>query len=115
IVVRYRLARGFRTPFVPGWDCHGLPIEQKVTTQLRAEGRTLPVPELREACAKFSADYIEKMRGQFQRLGAIGYWESEYKTMAPEYEAEVLRTFAAFVEQGLVYRSKKPVYWSIPC
>ncbi len=115
IVVRYRLARGFRAPFVPGWDCHGLPIEAKVTAELRKEGKTLATPELREACAKFAADHIETMRGQFQRLGVLGDWANEYRTMKPAYEAEVLRVLAAFVEKGLVYRSKKPVYWSIPC
>ena len=115
IVVRYRLARGYRAPFVPGWDCHGLPIESKVTAEMRKAGKSLPTAELREACAKFAADHIETMRGQFQRLGVLGNWENEYKTMNPAYEAEVLRVLAAFVEKGLVYRSKKPVYWSIPC
>ncbi|HEX9784308.1 MAG TPA: isoleucine--tRNA ligase [Opitutaceae bacterium] len=115
IIVRYKLARGHWTPFIPGWDCHGLPIEARVTAQMRAEGRTMETPELREACAAFSAGFIETMRTQFQRLGVIGDWDKEYRTMNPAYEAEVLRTFAAFVERGLVYRSKKPVYWSIPC
>jgi isoleucyl-tRNA synthetase len=115
IIVRYKLARGHHAPFIPGWDCHGLPIEAKVTAQLRAEGRMLETPELREACAAFSAEFIETMRRQFQRLGVLGDWETEYRTMHPAYEAEVLRTFAAFVDRGLVYRSKKPVYWSIPC
>ncbi len=115
IIVRYRLARGSDTPFIPGWDCHGLPIEAKVTAQMRAEGRILETPELREACAAFSAGFIETMRAQFRRLGVLGDWPAEYRTMNPDYEAEVLRTLAAFVERGLVYRSKKPVYWSIPC
>jgi isoleucyl-tRNA synthetase len=115
IVVRYRLARGDRAPFVPGWDCHGLPIEAKVTAQLRAEGRQLDTPGLRDACAAFSAGFIETMRAQFRRLGVLGDWNAEYRTMNPAYEAEVLRVFASFVEKGMVYRSKKPVYWSIPC
>ncbi len=114
-IVRYKLARGHRAPYIPGWDCHGLPIEAKVTTQMREEGKILATPELREACAAFSAGFIETMRAQFQRLGVLGDWDAEYRTMNPPYEAEVLRTFAAFVDKGLVYRSKKPVYWSIPC
>lgn len=114
-ILRYKSMRGYRTPYVPGWDCHGLPIEHKVTKDLRAAGKDLPPAELRKACADFSASFIEKQRGQFQRLGVLADWEREYKTMKPEYEATILRTFADFVEQGLVYRSKKPVYWSIPC
>ncbi len=114
-ILRYKSMRGYRTPYVPGWDCHGLPIEHKVTKDLREQGKDLLPAELRKACADFSASFIEKQRGQFQRLGVLADWEIEYKTMKPEYEATILRTFASFVEQGLVYRSKKPVYWSIPC
>lgn len=114
-VVRFHLAQGHHAPFVPGWDCHGLPIEVKVTRELREQGRMLETPELREACAAFSQKHIEKMRPQFVRLGVLGDWDSSYRTMDPAYEAAVLRTFAAFIDQGLVYRSKKPVYWSIPC
>ncbi len=115
IVVRYKSARGFFTPYVPGWDCHGLPIEAKVTSELREKGKDLPAHELREACAAFSANFIETMREQFVRLGVQGDWKNEYKTMSPAYEAEVVRTLAHFVEKDLVFRSKKPVYWSIPC
>ena len=115
IILRYKSMRGFATPYCPGWDCHGLPIEHKVAKMLREENRVLPVAELREECAKFSRSFIEKQTKQFLRLGVLADWEHEYKTMSHEYEAEILRTFAAFIEKGLVYRSKKPVYWSIPC
>jgi isoleucyl-tRNA synthetase len=107
--------RGFRTPYVPGWDCHGLPIEHKVMKELQAKKQSLDALGVRKACAEFSAAYIEKQRGQFKRLGILADWASEYRTMDPAYEAEILGGFASFVEQGLVYRSKKPVYWSIPC
>src|SRR5690606_36000573 len=115
IILRYKSMRGFRTPYIPGWDCHGLPIEHKVAKDLRESGKSLTTVELREACAGFSRDYIEKQRGQFKRLGVLADWAHEYKTMDPAYEAEILRAFATFVERGLVYRAKKPVYWSIPC
>ena len=115
IILRYKSMRGFETPYCPGWDCHGLPIEHKVVKMLREENRVLPVAELREECAKFSSSFIEKQTKQFLRLGVLADWEHEYKTMSHAYEAEILRTFAAFIEKGLVYRSKKPVYWSIPC
>ena len=115
IILHYKCMRGFATPYIPGWDCHGLPIEHKVSRMLREEKRELGLGELREECAKFSRSYIEKQTAQFVRLGVLADWEREYRTMAPEYEAQILRVFGTFVEKGLVYRSKKPVYWSIPC
>lgn len=115
MILRYKSMRGFSTPYIPGWDCHGLPIEHKVTRDLRQKGETLDTLRLRKACADFSAKYIELQRSQFTRLGVLADWQQEYRTMDPAYEAEILRTFALFVEKGLVYRSKKPVYWSIPC
>ena len=114
ITLRYKTLRGFRTPYVPGWDCHGLPIEQKVARELRESNRHVQTSELRQLCDAFSESWIGKQRAQFQRLGVLADWASEYKTKAPAYEADILRVFAAFVERGLVYRSKKPVYWSIP-
>ncbi|MCX6937797.1 MAG: isoleucine--tRNA ligase [Verrucomicrobia bacterium] len=114
ITLRYKSLRGFRTPYVPGWDCHGLPIEQKVTKELQAAGTILPTAELRSRCDVFAEGWIKKQTASFKRLGVQADWAREYKTKAPAFEADILRTFAAFVEQGLVYRSKKPVYWSIP-
>jgi isoleucyl-tRNA synthetase len=114
-ILRYKSMRGYRTPYLPGWDCHGLPIEHKVSRELRAAKKDLTPAQLREECAKFSEKYIGVQRGQFKRLGVLADWEREYKTKNPAYEAEILKTFATFVEKGLVYRSKKPVYWSIPC
>ena len=115
VILRYKTMKGFATPYVPGWDCHGLPIEHKVTKILREKKIQLDTAQLREECAKFSSDFIEKQRAQFVRLGVLADWQHEYKTKNPAYEADILRTFAAFVGRGLVYRSKKPVYWSIPC
>ncbi|MGF1453326.1 MAG: isoleucine--tRNA ligase [Opitutales bacterium] len=114
VILRFKSLRGYRTPYVPGWDCHGLPIEQKVTKRLREEGRDLDPAGLRAECATFSNEMADVMRGQFERLGILGEWDEPYRTLNPAYEADILRTFATFVEQGLVYRSKKPVYWSIP-
>jgi len=114
-IVRYQSLKGRRTPYIPGWDCHGLPIEHKVARQMKDEGRELSPVEMRKACEEFSRGFIEKQRGQFERLGVQGDWAHEYRTMDPAYEASILRTFAEFVAKGLVYRSKKPVYWSIPC
>ncbi len=113
-VNRYKSMRGFRTPYVPGWDCHGLPIEQKVSREIQEKKLTLTTAELRAKCDEFSEGWITKQTAQFKRIGVLADWQHEYKTKAPAFEADILRTFAAFVEQGLVYRSKKPVYWSIP-
>ncbi len=113
-VNRYKSMRGFATPYVPGWDCHGLPIEQKVSREIQEQKLTLTTAELRAKCDAFAEGWIAKQIAQFKRIGVLADWQHEYKTKAPSYEADILRTFAAFVEQGLVYRSKKPVYWSIP-
>jgi len=114
ITLRYKSMRGFRTPYVPGWDCHGLPIEQKVARDLQEKKLAVTTAELRAKCDEFSEGWIAKQKTQFQRLGVLADWKNEYKTKSPAYEADILRTFASFVEKGLVYRAKKPVYWSIP-
>src|SRR5471030_1746929 len=111
---RYKSMRGFRTPYVPGWDCHGLPIEQKVSREIREKKETVTTAELRAKCDAFSETWIAKQTAQFKRLGVLADWGNEYKTKSPAFEADIVRTFAAFIEQDLVYRSKKPVYWSIP-
>lgn len=114
IVCRYKTMRGFRTPYVPGWDCHGLPIEQKVTREIQASGEEVSTAERRARCDAFSERWIGIQKEQFKRLGVQADWAHEYKTKAPAYEADILRTFASFVEQDIVFRSKKPVYWSVP-
>jgi len=117
VILRYRSLRGFRTPYVPGWDCHGLPIEQKAAKALHESGKQgagFTAVELRQYCDSFSEGWIEKQRAQFNRLGVLADWKHEYRTKDPAFEADILRTFAAFIEQGMVYRAKKPVYWSIP-
>ena len=114
IILRYKSMRGFRTPYVPGWDCHGLPIEQKVTREFQQKKIEVTTAKLREHCDQFSEGWIATQTKQFKRLGVLADWSNEYKTKAPAYEADILRTFASFVERKLVYRSKKPVYWSIP-
>ncbi len=113
-VNRFKSMRGYRTPYVPGWDCHGLPIEQKVSRELQEKKLQLTTAELRARCDAFSEQWIATQTGQFKRLGVLADWNHSYKTKEPAFEADIVRTFAAFVERGLVYRSKKPVYWSIP-
>jgi len=107
-VVKSQTMLGKRAPYVPGWDCHGLPIEYKVVK----ESRELSPLEVRKKCEAFARKYINIQREQFKRLGVFGDWESPYLTMDPKYEAEILRAFAVFVEEGLVYQAQKPVFWS---
>src|SRR6266581_3768081 len=108
IVVKSKTMAGFRAPFVPGWDCHGLPIEYKVVKETRG----LSPLEVRKRCEAFARKFIDIQREQFKRLGVFGDWAHPYLTMNPAYEAEILRAFAVFVEKGLVYESLKPVFWS---
>src|SRR6266581_437546 len=116
IVVKYKTLRGFRSPYIPGWDCHGLPIEFKVTQEMRKAGNaTSDAATIRTACDAYARRYIDIQRTQFKRLGILGDWDNPYLTLKKEYEADELRLFADIVEQGFVYRGKKPVYWSIPC
>src|ERR1043165_8583961 len=116
IIVKYKALRGFRAPYIPGWDCHGLPIEFKVTQEMRKAGNAASDPAtIRTACDAYARKYIDIQRTQFKRLGVLGYWDNPYLTLKKEYEADELRLFADIVEQGFVYRGKKPVYWCIPC
>ncbi|MBE2179841.1 MAG: isoleucine--tRNA ligase [Chthoniobacterales bacterium] len=108
LVVKSKTMAGFRAPFVPGWDCHGLPIEFKVVK----EKAGLTPLEVRERSETYARKYIDLQREQFRRLGVFGDWGHPYLTLDPAYEADILRSFAVFVEKGLVYRSKKPVLWS---
>src|SRR5947208_3675742 len=107
-VVKSQTMLGKLAPYVPGWDCHGLPIEYKVVK----ESRDLSPLEVRKKCEAFARKFIDLQREQFKRLGVFGDWEHPYLTMNPAYEAEILRAFAIFVEKGLVYQSMKPVFWS---
>src|SRR5438128_3350488 len=107
-VVKSQTMLGKRAPYVPGWDCHGLPIEYKVVK----ESRVLSPLEVRKKSEAFARKFINIQRDQFKRLGVFGDWENPYLTMDPKYEAEILRAFAVFVEEGLVYQAKKPVFWS---
>jgi isoleucyl-tRNA synthetase len=107
-VVKSQTMLGKRSPYVPGWDCHGLPIEYKVVK----ESRGLSPLDIRKRCEAFARKFVNIQREQFKRLGVFGDWENPYLTMDPKYEAEILRAFAVFVEKGLVYQAEKPVFWS---
>ncbi len=112
-VVKSRSMSGFDAPYVPGWDCHGLPIEIKVDDQLGRKKLDMDPLAVREECRKYATKYLDLQREQFKRLGVLGRWERPYFTMDPQYESVVLETFYSCYEQGLVYKGLKSVYWCI--
>ena len=116
IIIKFRSMQGYETPYVPGWDCHGLPIEHKIQEEVKKAGkdfRAMSTVEVRQLCYASAEHFAAAQSDQFQRLGILGDWENPYLTMKPEYEAETLEVFARFVEAGLVYKQLKPVPWSV--
>ncbi|MBI4264451.1 MAG: isoleucine--tRNA ligase [Acidobacteria bacterium] len=114
-VVRSRTMAGYDAPYVPGWDCHGLPIELKVDRELGPKKRGMSVAQFRRACREYAAKYVEIQREEFERLGVLGRWPKPYLTMHYEYQAAIVRALGQFVEKGMVYKGKKPVHWCIHC
>ena len=114
-VVKYKTMSGFDAPYVPGWDCHGLPIESKVMTELGDKAREMSKPEIRKLCHKYAAKYVKLQSKQFQALGVFGDFDNPYLTFKPSYEAGILEVFAELVDKGLVYKQLKPIHWSIGC
>ena len=108
LIIKSKTMAGFRAPYIPGWDCHGLPIEFKVVK----EAKDLSPVEIRERSEAFAREFIDIQRGSFRRLGVLGDWDNPYLTLDPGYEADILRCFATFIDKDLVYQSKKPVLWS---
>ena len=108
-VVKSKSMAGYKTEFIPGWDCHGLPIEYKIS---KSGGKTSKLSNLRNDCASFAHKHLEIQKESFRRLGVFGEWNHPYLTMDAEYESGVLEVFAQLVDQGLVYQQKKPVLWS---
>ena len=115
IVTRFKTLRGYYSPYVPGWDTHGLPIEHKVTKELGKEAEELPVGELRKECTEYALKYVERQKEQFKRLGVWGEWENPYLTLDNEYEVKQIEVFGEMAEKGLFYKGQKPVYWCTDC
>ncbi len=114
-IVKTKNMEGYRSPYLPGWDCHGLPIEIKVDQILGDQKRKFSLIDIREECKKYALKYVRIQRDQFKRLGVFGEWEKPYLTMDPEYEAEVIRYLAAFFASGNIYKGKRPVHWCPHC
>ena len=113
IVVKHAAMTGHRAPYVPGWDCHGLPIELKVDKELGKKKREMAPADFRRACRAYAEKWVGIQRDEFKRLGVLGRWEKPYLTMDYGYEAQVVRELAKFAEGGGLYKGKKPVYWCI--
>jgi isoleucyl-tRNA synthetase len=114
-VVKSKTMAGFDSPYVPGYDCHGLPIELKVDRELGPKKRDMSVADFRRACRAYAARFIDVMTGEFERLGILGDWDHPYLTMNFKYQASIARALGRFVGEGLVYKGKKPVHWCIHC
>jgi isoleucyl-tRNA synthetase len=110
-ITRSYAMRGYYTPYIPGWDNHGMPIESAIIKQNKLDRKSMSVPEFRSACHEFADRYVDVQRKGFQRMGVIGDWEHPYKTMAPEFEADEVRVFGKMYEKGHIYKGLKPVYW----
>jgi isoleucyl-tRNA synthetase len=115
VVVRSRSMMGHDSPYRPGWDCHGLPIELRVERELGSKKHELTPLAFRQKCRAYADKFVRIQREEFERLGVIGEWDDPYLTMAPGYQATILRQLAVFAEKGLVYKAKKSVHWCISC
>ncbi len=115
IIIKYKSMRGFHCPYVPGWDCHGQPIEHEVEKRLGEERGRLDLMEVRRRCREYALHYVGRQSEQFQRLGVLGDFEDPYLTLKPAYEAANVRILAELVGRGLVYRSRKPIHWCPRC
>ncbi|MEE4165842.1 MAG: isoleucine--tRNA ligase [Desulfocapsaceae bacterium] len=115
VILRSKRMSGFNAPYIPGWDCHGLPIEHNVDKELGEKKKTIPILSKRKACRTYAEKWIKIQKAEFKRLGVIGDWEKPYLTMNYAYEATIAREFNRFLHSGSVIRSKKPVYWCSTC
>ena len=112
-IVKSKTMAGYNAAYVPGWDCHGLPIEIKVDDMLGRKKLEMAPIQVRQECRKYAQKYLDLQREQFKRIGVLGQWDQPYMTMTPQYEAVVIELFYAFFEKGMVYKGLKPVYWCI--
>ena len=115
LIVKSKTLAGFDSPYIPGWDCHGLPIEIKVDGQLGSKKATMTAAQIRQECRKYAQKYVDIQSREFQRLGIFGRWDAPYLTMAPEYQGAIAQAFVDFADQGYVYKGLKPVNWCPNC
>jgi len=110
-IVKLKTMEGYDSPYVPGWECHGLPIEFKVDSELGAKKAAMTAAQVRTVCRRYAQKYVDLQRKDFIRLGVFGRWWEPYRTMSAEYEATIAEAFVEFLDQGYVYKGLKPVNW----
>ena len=115
IIVKYKYARGYDTPYVPGWDTHGMPIEHACIKATGVDRHKLSPVELRKMCREYALEWIDTQRSDFKRLGVLGDWAHPYVTLDPHFEAEQVRVFGTMANKGYIYKGKKTVYWCPHC
>ncbi|MDD3626139.1 MAG: isoleucine--tRNA ligase [bacterium] len=115
IIIKFKFLDGFNAPYIPGWDCHGLPIELKVTKNLKEKNKTVDHLTLRRLCREYADKFIKIQKEEFKRLGVIGDWDNPYATMSYDYEADILENFGKLVEKGLIYKGLKSIHWCPSC
>ena len=115
IIVKSRTLDGYDAPYVPGWDCHGLPIEMQVEKTHGRVGQKIDAKAFRAACREYALKQVDLQRSEFKRFGVLGDWDHPYLTMAPRFEAEQLRAFSLIIKNGHLYKGFKPVHWCLNC
>ncbi len=115
IIIKHKTMMGFKSPYVPGWDCHGLPIELQVLKELQGDKNNYDVITIRKKCRKYAEKYVKVMVDEFKRLGVFGEFNNPYLTMSAKYEAKILEVLGEIYKKGFIYRSKKPIYWCPNC
>jgi isoleucyl-tRNA synthetase len=115
IIVKYKTMEGYKSPYVPGWDNHGMPIENEVSREFRKKGEKPDKVTMRKRCREYAASFVESQKAQFRRLGVRGDWDNPYLTMAPHFEATIVEVFGELAEKGFIYRGLKPVLWCGTC
>ena len=115
IIVKYKTMKGFRSPYVPGWDNHGMPIENEVSKEFRKKGEKPDKVTMRKRCRDYAATFVEKQKAQFKRLGVRGDWDNPYLTMSTDFEAKIVDVFGQLAAKGYIYRGLKPVLWCATC
>ncbi|RLE15487.1 isoleucine--tRNA ligase [Candidatus Aerophobetes bacterium] len=115
IIVKYKIIRGYDSPFIPGWDCHGLPVEHQLFKELGVNKRDISCLEFRKKAREYAFSFVKKQKNEFKRLGIFGYWEKPYLTMDYEYESEIVRCFGELAKKGYIHRRLKPIYWCFNC
>ncbi len=114
-VIKSKSMSGYKTPYIPGWDCHGMPIEHKVTSNLGQKARELPKMEIRKACREYATKFVGIQKEEFPRLGVFGDWDNPYLTMDTEYEGDIIGVFKDMAERGYIYKGLRPIHWCSKC